>query len=187
MLSKKQLLLGALALLSMTMLDCKKPGGSSILTQFPTEQEFIGNEREFEAYRSLFLKKEQFYASNEEYAQYLAMLRSPDFQREYLEEWELAERSRAGELTKNQPSTAARIGNYPRTKGHILVTDNPISSGINSGHAGIVYSDNETIEAMPNGGVQRLPNDWDWRYWSAKVYGLKATGVTDYQHENAAN
>ena len=72
-------------------------------------------------------------------------------------------------------------GGYPTRKGTILVTK---AFGVTSltGHAGIVYNSNTSIESFPKifspkgqDGIYSYPNDWNTIYSSG--YGVNVRGT----------
>jgi uncharacterized protein YycO len=96
------------------------------------------------------------------------------------------------ESTEKDPNITRKItGTYPTRKGAILVTKNGILGAL-SGHAGIVYDKERTIESYskpkkpsePKEGVQIHKNDWASRY--STVYGLGVIPTTKAIDEKAA-
>lgn len=81
--------------------------------------------------------------------------------------------------------STSSTGTYPTRYGVILVTTDGVSSGIGTGHAGIIWTSTTTVESFPNGGVQTKPNDWNTRYKS--VYGVTTRGTTASQDNEASN
>lgn len=113
-------------------------------------------------------------------------------------EWkELEERVKAGDkdlMPTDQDLKEKGIttkGGYPTRKGTILVTK---AFGVTSltGHAGIVYNSNTSIESFPKifspkgqDGVYSYPNDWNTRYSSG--YGVNVRGTSQAQDNDAAD
>lgn len=77
------------------------------------------------------------------------------------------------------------ICSYPTRNGVILVTTDGVSSGIGTGHAGIIWTSTTVVESFLNGGVQTKPNNWNTCYKS--VYGVTTIGTTTSQDNEASN
>lgn len=75
------------------------------------------------------------------------------------------------------------IGYYPERKGVILVTNDRFGGIVSTGHAGIVYSTDVTVEAIDE-GVKRLPNKW--YIDKSQAFGLTVRGTTRAQDRAAA-
>lgn len=84
----------------------------------------------------------------------------------------------------NKDSKDERASSYPTRKGVILVTKDG-SFGELVGHAGIIYSTDETVESFPDGGVQKYRNNWNTRY--STVYGSSVTTTSFSEDANAAD
>lgn len=94
-------------------------------------------------------------------------------------------------LTLDKGAQPKDYGHYPTRAGLILVTDQlfPWQGDYDyswTGHAGIVYSENSTVEAFPKGGVQLYNNDWNTRYSERSVYGATHKKTNGYEDEDAA-
>lgn len=90
-----------------------------------------------------------------------------------------------GDLRYDTAFATSSTGSYPTRYGVILVTTDGFSSGIGTGHAGIIWTTTTVIESFPNGGVQTKPNDWNTRYNS--VYGITTISTTASQDNEASN
>ncbi|MGF9821242.1 YiiX/YebB-like N1pC/P60 family cysteine hydrolase [Brevibacillus agri] len=77
-------------------------------------------------------------------------------------------------------STSGSVGTY----GDILVS--PAVNKVDHlyvGHAAIVYDESYTIEAWPDGGVKKMPNNWANRY--SKLKGLYVSGAEGTHYKAA--
>lgn len=82
------------------------------------------------------------------------------------------------------PLTRASVGSYPTRKGVILVTDDAYKGVINTGHAAIIYSSSQVVEANV-GGVEIGPNNWNKS--KNQAYGVSVSSTTASQDSNVAN
>ena len=170
-----------------------------------SENEFVGTKEQFEEYKKLFLKQNEFpsYISEENYEEYIKMVNSKEFQKQYFEmknekrdfnkpKMDSENREIQVEGKGTCPTCYPSFGAYPNcNRGYILGTDNPSSSGTSlfaTGHIGIVYDCGQVTEAMPDDGVRTTRTDWKTRYKDWSVYGLKVgSGLTQSQHNQAAD
>lgn len=202
--TKNLLLAGAVLLGSLGVYSCnKKEIGASATEKatFISARSFVGTSKQFEEYQKLFLKQNQFpyKMSDKDYEEYVAVVNSPNFQKQYFEMQEEkldVNKPRIGDEANNgkmsPKGTFSPFGTYPRTKGYLVGTDNPSSSNaplFTTGHTAIVMDYWETMEAMPEDGVQYHNNDWYYRYESRwNVYGLKVgAGLTQWHYDQAAD
>ena len=76
------------------------------------------------------------------------------------------------------------IGVYPERKGVILVTSDKFGGIVPTGHAGIVYEENLTVESIDKGVVE-LPNTWYED--KSQAYGVTVLSTTEAQDAAAAD
>ena len=92
--------------------------------------------------------------------------------------------SSSGGSNQGTGTTKGYIGYYPQRSGVILVTDDKFGGIIPTGHAGIIYSRDSTVEAI-NTGVKVMGNKW---YMDKKqVYGVTVRGTSTAQDAKAAD
>ncbi len=79
---------------------------------------------------------------------------------------------------------ATESGTYPTRKGTILVTPDAYRNLIPTGHAAIVLSKSQVVEALIDGvGVHKN----NWKTKKKKIYGVSVKGTTTAQDASAAN
>lgn len=99
-------------------------------------------------------------------------------------QWEKAEEKAARDLNSNQNLMAAKAtSTYPKSeKGKILATKDNKTSGWAHGHAAIIYSSSNVVEALPgsNKGVVVGSNNWNTSKDTCWALGIrKTTNATD--------
>ena len=178
--TKKIVLAGLVLCIGVTIVSCNR-NKSEINTsnsnkpQLVQRSNFVGTDSQYEKYKNMLVSQSVSKMNDEEYEEYIDFINRKDVQEGVIKDFERQEsykleRSEKVVLPLEKDgkvieSTRAQ-GTYPRWRGAILVTDEPNSSqnfepvtSFGGGHAAIVYDYNQTIEAMPNGGVQKLDNN----------------------------
>lgn len=87
----------------------------------------------------------------------------------------LVEEANQKEVTIDTKTSTTRVSYvYPTRKGVILVTDDPYMGVFKVGHAAIIYSSTQVVEANPP-GVEMGPNNWNKAKNQAYAVSVKTT------------